>query len=271
MPITAAQLRELHEANPETAFDAMSKLFNDKLAESTAEIEKRNKTIGELRAGRVSRAILDQLTTTGEVPAEHEDDESVKKLLAVRRELDEAKKTLEARGDYDEVKTKLDESAQAMADLQANFDEAQKHLDGYRAKEDQSWRQDSILAVAKEHKIPLRPGLVRFAEQTLRPYWQRDKTGALSLSRDGKPLVDEAGKEISAKALLEDLRHGKILGSENTVPDLFDQITNGPPVEGGGDNGDNPVPGRPEVDAALQSGSLAQIHAAAYGAPPQGK
>lgn len=269
MTITAGQLRELHEADAATAFDKMAELFNGELAKRDEEVAKRNKTIGELRAGRVSRAILDQLAETGQVPDEHLDDETVKKLSKTRRELDEARTLAESRADYDDLKKALEEATTGSGTLQADLAEAKEALGKYQAKEDQAWRQDAILSVAKEHKIPLRPGLVRFAEQTLRDFVHRGDDGSLSISRDGKPVLDAKGKEVDAKTLLEDLRHGKIVGSENVASDLFDQITDGPSPEHADGNGNPPPSARTAaMDAALQTGSLKSIHAAAYGPPP---
>lgn len=269
MPITAAQLRQLHEADPDSFFDEAAKLHGVEVAKLREEIEKRNETMRDLRRDRVSRDILRQISETGKVPEEHQDDENVKVLLKTRRDLEEARATLESRADYDDVKKALEEATTGSGALQAELAETKEALGKYQAKEDQTWRQDAILGVAKEHKIPLRPGLVRFAEQTLRSFLHRGDDGSLSISRDGKPVLDAKGKEVDAKSLLEDLRHGKIVGSENVIPDLFDRITDGPSPEHADGNGNPPSSARTAaMDAALQTGSLKSIHEAAYGPPP---
>lgn len=262
--IDADQLRKLHEADPESSFSTMADLFNGKLDEAEQRIKEHAGTAKKLRASRVSRAILDQLADSGSVPDDHADDESVKKLVKLRKERDDALALAESRKDYDDLRKQLEDAGRASAGLQAQLDEATGHLTAYRAKEDQTWRADSILATATEHKIPLRSGLVRFAEQTLRPYWARGSNGSPSLTRDGKPLIDAEGKEVTPKMLLEDLKVGKYVGVDSIMPDLFDQITEGPSTRLGDGSPPAAIEGSPDLNAAIQSGDPDAINKAAW-------
>lgn len=264
--ITTDQLRQLLEANPEQAdgLRAIADLVNGELTKADTKVASHLKTIGELRTGRISRAVVDGFAETGAVPDEHMDDELIKKLAKMRADRDAAVSLAESRKDYDDLKKQLEDTGRASAGLQAQLDEATGHLTAYRDKEDRAWRTESILATAAEHKIPLRTGLAKFVERTLYPFWTRGQNGSPLLVRDGKPLIDSEGKEVTPKALLEDLKIGKIIGTENVNHDLFDQITEGPSTRLGDGSPPAAIEGSPDLNAAIQSGDPDAINKAAW-------